>query len=114
MLKREKRLKKDKDFKKIFQKGKSVQGGAFKMRIVLNNQETTRFGFIIGLKFSKKAVVRNRTRRVFSEAVRKLYDKIKPGCDIAIMPKNSAVALKEEILIIDLAEAFKKAGIYVK
>lgn len=104
------RLKKDKDFKRIFQAGKLVSGEAFVIRVVGNDEKVTRFGIICGLKLSKKAVVRNRLRRRFGEAIRKLFKNIRSGYDVVILPKNAA-DISQEALISDLTSAFAKAGI---
>ncbi|NPA58609.1 MAG: ribonuclease P protein component [Aquificae bacterium] len=60
-----------------------------------NDLGRPRFGFVISKKFSKRAVDRNRTRRVIKEALR-LYgeDLNKLGYDIILVPKKGILGKK--------------------
>lgn len=60
-----------------------------------DNQTTSRFSFIVSSKISKRAVIRNRTKRLLSESVRLLVPQIKKGREIIFFAKK---ALKEEKL----------------
>jgi ribonuclease P protein component len=70
MLPRKYKLKKDNDFKKVFQQGKYYQKDFIKLRVLKNNLAIPRFGFIIGLKVSKKATQRNKIKRQLEEVIR--------------------------------------------
>jgi len=80
------------------------------MRFAPNGGQKTRFGFVVGLRFSKKAVLRNKMKRQLSAAAEKHYYKIKPGYDIVVIPGNFTDAGQAE-LVSALAEALNKAGI---
>ena len=48
----------------------------------------SRFGFIVSKKISKKAVVRNRIRRLLSEAVQNLLSRMKQGFEGVFLAKR--------------------------
>ena len=76
MLKSVNRLKKDSDFQNIFRTGKRVAGGSLVIFYLPNNLEAPRFGVTVSKKISKKAVARNRIKRVLIAVV---ADKVKTG-----------------------------------
>ena len=47
-----------------------------------------RFGFIASTKFDKRAVVRNRARRILREAVREHLPQIKLGYDLVLIARR--------------------------
>jgi len=75
------RLKKKKDFEKVFKKGKGTKQGFLFFKALKNETGINRFGFIITKKSSKKAVIRNRIKRRLSEAVRENLSRLKKGWD---------------------------------
>ncbi|MFH1671363.1 MAG: ribonuclease P protein component [Candidatus Portnoybacteria bacterium] len=85
MLSREFKLKKDNDFKKVFEKGRYFQKSFIKIKYLENNFEKNRFGIMVGTKVSKKAVKRNRIKRWLEEAIRLNLNQIKTGFDIVVM-----------------------------
>lgn len=84
MLHRKNRLKKTKDFENAWRTGKIAREGFLLLKKAKNNLTETRFGFAVGLKVSKKAVVRNKIKRQLREAIRTNLKSIKPGFDIII------------------------------
>jgi len=85
MLPRLNRLKKKKDFEVAFKQGKGFKQGFLYLKIRKNNLDASRFGFVISKKFSKKAVIRNKTKRRLSEIIKKKLLEIKKGMDIIIV-----------------------------
>ena len=83
MLPKINRIKKKKDFEVIFKKAKSFKNNLFILKAIKNNLEVNRFGFVVSLKVSKKATVRNKIRRRMSEAVK--TENIKPGVDVVLV-----------------------------
>lgn len=90
MLKKELRIRKQKDFDKIFSEGAYFSEKFLLLKIVENGLETSRFGFIVSNKVSKKAVERNRIKRLLRETVRLKWDKIKPGFDAIFIFRDRA------------------------
>lgn len=56
-------LKKRGDFETAYRQGKPLFCGIMGMRVSFGKSESVRFGISVGLKFSKKAVDRNRLKR---------------------------------------------------
>lgn len=85
MLAKENRLKNKKDFERVFKKGKGFKSSFLVLKMASNNLEISRFGFIVSLKISKKAAVRNKIRRRLSEAIRLNLGDIKKGVDVVLI-----------------------------
>lgn len=88
MLPRENRLKKKKDFERVFKKGRGFQEDFLFVKIAKNNLQNSRFGFVVSKNFSKKATVRNKVKRMLRETIAKNLPKIKKGFDAAIIVKS--------------------------
>lgn len=116
MLPKKSRLKKRKDFEEVFKKGKSWKEAFLLLKILPNKLKISRFGFIIGKKYSKKAVLRNKIKRRLREVVREELPKIKEGLDGVIIVLSEANKEKEsfEELKKIINKLFKKAKIYKK
>jgi len=85
MLQKINRLTKKKDFESIFKSGKGKKEKFLILRFKKNDLPESRFAFVVSLKVSKKAVIRNKIRRRLSEAVRLDLDKIKKGHDFVFV-----------------------------
>jgi len=81
MLPQQNRLKKKKDFDRVFKKGKSVKEGFLFLKYLTTSLPESRFAFSIGKKVSKKAVVRNKLRRLLREVVRSKLPQLKKSVD---------------------------------
>lgn len=85
------------DFKRVFEKGKTVRGSFFFIRFLNNGVNHLRLAVAVASKVSKKAVVRNRLRRILTEAI-KVNNLYKAAIDVVIVvAKNSAGKSPEEI-----------------
>ena len=85
MLSRPNRLRKTNDFKRVFKNGKGAQFNNIFVKVRPNKEETARIGIIVSKKVAKKAVDRNRIRRILSEGIRAYISKIKQGRDIVLV-----------------------------
>lgn len=105
------RLKKKKDFEKVFKDGQGYKEDFLYLKICKNNLKESRFGFITSKKFSSKAVVRNKIKRKLREIIRLKMPKMKKGIDgaIVVLPGLEIKDFWELDGIID--DLFKKAGI---
>jgi ribonuclease P protein component len=81
------RLTRKKDFEKISRKGKHFGGAFFILRTIENGLDYSRFGFVVSLKVSKKAVTRNKIRRQLHEMARVNFARIKNGFDALIIAR---------------------------
>ncbi len=64
-------LRRKKDFDQVFKSGQSFYNHLFIIKYLENNLNINRLGIIIGLKVSKKAVIRNKIKRQIREIFRK-------------------------------------------
>lgn len=64
------RLKKTDEFSSVFAFRRSLRGGPFQLFYRPNGLESARFGVVVGKKFVRQAVKRNRVKRVAREAFR--------------------------------------------
>ena len=87
MLSKKNRLRKNKDFNKIFKKGKKLNEEILLLIILKNNLKEVRVGVIINKKVSKKAVVRNKIKRRIYNSIKKKLSKIEKGFDFLIIAK---------------------------
>ena len=85
MLPKINRIKKKRDFEIIFKNSKSFKNNLFVLKTAKNNLGLNRFGFIVSLKVSKKATIRNKVRRRLSEAIKNKADEIRTGTDLIII-----------------------------
>lgn len=110
MLVKKNRLKKEKDFKEVFDKGKRFKQSFLYLKIKNNKLKLSRFGFIVSKKVSLKAVVRNKIKRRLRELIKAQLPKIKNQVDgiIVVMPhpEESFEELRELV-----NKLFKKAGL---
>ena len=109
MLPQVHRLRHEKDIKTLFARGKSVFGSMVGIKIRPNSLPLSRFAVVAGVKVSKKAVVRNRLKRQVRAIIHEVLGNVRPGYDVLLFLKSSAVDksfddLKKEVLM-----GFKKS-----
>lgn len=93
MLQKENRLIRKDDFQRIHKMGRFFGDKFLAIRVIKNNLEVSRVGFLVGLKVSKKSTVRNKIRRRLREIFRLLIKegKIKEGFDIIVLVRPEIV-----------------------
>ena len=79
MLKKINRISKKAEFGEVKEKGLMVNTPLFGFRWIKKEDDEKKFGFIISKKISKRAVDRNRIKRLLAEVVRKNLDKFEKG-----------------------------------
>ena len=108
------RILKTKDFRKVYQAGRSFKAGFVVLKISPNTTLTNRVGFSISARSIKRANRRNRIKRLFREAYRKNKRMLKKGFDIVFVVRRDAkcdFSCKEaEETMLNLS---KQAGILV-
>jgi len=114
MLAKANRLKKKKDFERVFKIGRGFKEDFLFLKNAKNNLKSSRFAFIISKKFSKKATLRNKIKRRLSELIRLKMPEIQKGIDgiIVIMPGLEKTDFWELEEIIN--KLFQKAGIIIR
>ena len=104
MLKKVNRLAKDKDIQKTFARGRAFFSPFFTVKY-LSGGENVRFTVVVSTKVSKRAVVRNRLKRLVREYLRINIKDFKKG-DHVLTVKPKAVSLPEDQLIPNLKKLF--------
>jgi ribonuclease P protein component len=92
-MKKELRIKKNKDFQEVFKKGKSFANRQFVVYVLKKEGQDT---FRIGLSVSKKlgnAVTRNRIKRYIRQAFLELQEDIHTGKDYVIIARKPAAEM---------------------
>ena len=114
MLKKEFRLRKQKDFENVFNRGVYFSEKFLMLKAVENSLSFSRFGFVVSKKISKKAVERNRVKRLMSESIRLSQEKIKPGFDVVFVSKAGIVGKSFEEVKELMEKLLKKLGLLEK
>lgn len=83
-------IKLNRDFRRIYARGKSVAGGFVVVYAMPNKRSYNRAGFTVGKAFGN-AVRRNRIKRLMRESYRLMEDSLKVGYDFIIVARNRAV-----------------------
>lgn len=114
MLKKSNRIRKNKDFGRIFREGKRINTDYFSIKITKNNSDESRFGFVVSKKVSNKSTARNRIKRLLSEVARKKISEIKKGVDVVIIVKKDFSGEKFAELDEFIESILKKESLLVK
>ena len=114
MLKKELRIRKQKDFDKIFSDGAYFSEKFLALKTVENGLEISRTGFIVSNKISKKAVERNRIKRLLRESVRLKWNKIKPGFDSIFIFRGKEVKKSFDEIDVVVERLLKRSGLLCK
>ena len=104
MLPLKNRIKKRKDFESVFKNGKSLFSEIAVIKILKNDSNITRFGFIVSRKVSLKAVERNRIKRKMREQIRLRLSRFEKGMDIIIIARKNIIRKKSK----ELGDFFEK------
>ena len=105
-------MKLNKDFKRLYYRGKSIVGSNIVVYVSPNRKNYNRLGLTCS-KSIGKAVKRNRTKRLMRESYRLLENRIKVGYDVVIVARTRAVSAKCKYVKYDLENAFGKMGLLV-
>lgn len=111
MLKKEFRLRKQKDFENVFNKGFYFSNNLLSLKATENDSPISRFGFIVSKKISKKAVERNRVKRLLRESIRLMRENIKIGFDVVFIPKIEIVGKSFAEVDSSVEKLLKRSGL---
>ena len=112
MLARKNRLIGSKDFKRVEKEGTVYQSQNFGLAFFnRNDDDPTRFGFIVSTKIAKDAVDRNRFKRAMSESVRMSGVELKPGFDGVFLAKMSIIKSPTADIMKEVKNALRGAGL---
>ncbi|MGM0420031.1 MAG: ribonuclease P protein component [Bacillota bacterium] len=103
-------LKKNNQFRKVYQQGKSKASKYLVVYWLNNNLSYNRYGISISKKVGK-AVIRNKLKRRLKEILRNWEHsyEIKRGYDIIIIARKPVISLEFQDLKTDLRKLMKKS-----
>jgi len=104
-------LKKNKDISEVFDKGFIIRANFFSIFLLRRRSGAgiNRAAFVARKRlYSKKAVFRNRIKRLLREAYRKTRHFLPPGYDIVILAKNVTKHTKSVAIERELVYVFEK------
>ena len=110
MLPKPQRLNLKKDFKWVAS-GKKIESKFLKLFLRVGENTSPRIGIALSSKNFKKAVDRNRARRITSKAFEVLYKSLPQTINIVALPKAGVVSVKSGDVVLDLEELLKNAKI---
>ncbi len=110
MLTPENRLISGKDFDAVYQTGHFFSCGNISIKVRKNGLKNSRIGFSVGIKFSPKAVTRNKFRRWLREIVKEELGGLENGLDMVIMLKKDAIVSNYKELKQDFKNILKKGN----
>jgi len=113
MLAKKYKLKKKNDFKSVFKKGRFYGNSFLSVKISKNDLKISRFAFVVGLKISKKAVVRNKIKRLLSAVIKFHLAEIKTGFDIVFLPNPDIVEKDYKDIEKVINNLFKQANLWI-
>ncbi|TCK03427.1 ribonuclease P protein component [Phorcysia thermohydrogeniphila] len=104
------RLRKQSEFERVFSYGKSLGGSTVAFYFAPNDLGYARAGFIVSKKVCRKAVERNRAKRLMREVFRLNKHKLKP-VDIVFIARKGIKGKKFQDVEKDFLKLARKAGI---
>lgn len=100
-------LKLNKDFHRLYSRGKNFVSGYTVVYALKNRSGKSRLGLTVS-KSIGKAVKRNRLKRLMRESYRLMENKINPGFDIVIVARSRALGKTQAQIQRDIEYAMRK------
>ena len=91
MLKKNNRLVKQSEFDEVRGGGRVWQSPLFGLAVIKKDDKEKKVGFVVSKKIAKKAVVRNRIRRLLAEGVRHHWGEIEEGTRMIFLVRQTIV-----------------------
>ncbi|MDO8470966.1 MAG: ribonuclease P protein component [bacterium] len=109
MLSKPNRLVRQRDFTALFDNAKSFQGRELVLKVYAKGGKGVRIGVIISKKSAKKAVMRNRLKRLIRETMRAFVPLFPEGTDIAVITRPGVERVEEKQILFSLRQLAEKA-----
>ena len=85
------RVRSGADFQRAYRSGSRARGSLLLVVVAENGLGHTRLGLSVGRRIWRRAVKRNRLRRLFREAFRLCYTNLPEGVDLILIPAEPAL-----------------------
>jgi ribonuclease P protein component len=105
------RLRKTKEIERVFKEGRGLKEGSLLLKVAPNSLKLSRFAFVAGQKASKKAIERNKAKRILREIIRSRLAEIKSGFDVVITALQGSADKNFEELERTTIKLLKKTGL---
>ncbi len=104
------KLKENRDFRRVYNKGKSSVSPYFVVYIMKNRWDVTRLGITVGKKIGN-AVKRNRAKRVITAAFSTVYPQLQSGYDFVIVARTRILNVKSTEVASSLIKNLNSFGV---
>ena len=108
MLPNSMRLRSNKDFRRVYAKGRSYVHPLLVLYALPNPEVSVRFGFSVSKKLGG-AVQRNRVKRRLREVCRARIEQLKPGFDFVVVARKQLADADFQMIQATADELFRKA-----
>jgi ribonuclease P protein component len=102
VLKKINRISKRKDFEEVRNKGKLYYSPLWGCLVLKTEEKGKQFGLVVSKKISKKAVVRNKVKRLLSEAIRRNLGGFSEGYKMVFLVKQAIVGKSSEEMEVEI------------
>ncbi len=109
-MRREYSLRRNKEFRYVYKKGRSVSDGSLVLIYVLTKTPRLKVGFSVSKKLGN-SVERNRIKRRMKEAFFSMVGEVSPKSLLVFVPRDSAKGLDYHGLKASEERLLKKAGL---
>ncbi len=103
-------VKENKDFSRIYRKGKSFVSPVLVTYVIKNRSGNVRYGITTGKKIGN-AVKRTRARRVIRASYYQLYPLLSPGYDIIFVARGKTPFVKSRVVLKAMKKHLESAGV---
>lgn len=106
-------LKENRDFSRLYKKGKSYVSPVLVTYVLKNKSDNLRFGITTGKKIGK-AVKRTRARRVIRASYYEIFPEIEKGYDFVFVARGKTPYVKSQVVKKAMKQHLKNAGVIKK
>jgi ribonuclease P protein component len=111
MLPKAQRLRRAEEFERLRRDGRAVHGRLLSLSCARNDLPFNRYGMVVSKRVGN-AVVRNRARRLFREAVRHLDHECAQGFDIVLIARPAIQGQSLPAVATAVSELVVRAGLW--
>ncbi len=108
-MRREYSLKRNKEFRYVYRRGKSVSDRAMVLVYVPTKTPHLKVGFSVSKKLGN-SVVRNRIKRRMKEAFFSVLDNVNPSCLLIFTPRIEIRDMTYQQILFSMCKLLKRAG----